>query len=84
MTPPSPASKSRCIKFRQLRFFFAAEARYKRSVADLEAIAAEEAAANEIFGGGGGEDCQSKYSRCLAAAFKSGAEYVAAPGGITQ
>ena len=60
-----------------------AEARYKRSVAELEAIAEEEAAANEIFGGGGKEgDCQSKYVRCLAAAFKTGAEHAAEPGGI--
>ena len=54
-------------------------------MADLEAIAEEEAAANEIFGGGGeGGDCQSKYMRCLAAAFKTGAEHAGEPGGITE
>ena len=65
---------------------FAAEARYKRSAADLEAIAEEEAAANEIFDGegDGGSDCQSKYMRCLATAFKTGVEHVGAPGGITE
>ena len=63
---------------------FAAEARYKRSAADLEAIAEEEAAANEIFGGKDGDDCQAKYMRCLASAFKSGVENVGSPGGITE
>ena len=63
---------------------FAADARYKRSAADLEAIAEEETAANEVFDGGENGDCQAKYMRCLATAFKTGAEHVGEPGGITE
>ena len=64
---------------------FAAEARYKRSAADLEAIAEEEAAANEIFDiGDKGGDCQAKYMRCLATAFKTGVEHAGEPGGIAE
>ena len=45
---------------------------------------AAKTAANEVFDGGENGDCQAKYMRCLATAFKTGAEHVGEPGGITE
>ncbi len=66
------------------QYVFLVESRYKRSAADLAAIAKEEAITNEIYDGASSGGCQNKYLRCIARAVQSGVEYVGKPGGITE